>query len=532
MDSGATRSFISVDLWYKLGVQNFPQKRVHVLAKLADGRRVKCDIAITLQVTLQSRTELLEFCILPNSPIPCILGLNSLSKFNVLTHFATREWFFADSPENRFPFLNIRIYNENHDFGLLSLSDQEYQKLKNLLKQLIPPPTTRLSLTSLINHKIDVNQHPPIKQKFRRVSPPIYSRICKEVDKMLEQGVIEVSESDWSSPIVMVRKPNGEYRFCLDYREVNKVTRKDAYPLPRIEGILDRLRKAKFISTIDLSQAYHQVPMEAESKKFTTFAVEGKGLYQFTRMPYGLTNAPATFQRLIDRILGADMYPYVFCYLDDIIIVTETFEKHFLWLKKVLQRILAANLTINAEKSHLYSSTAKHLGFLVDTCGVHIDPDIVSPVLNYPVPKPVNEVHSFLGMMSWYRRFVPDLASLLEPLIRLLKTSQVWIWTDKQNSGFLRVKQLLTNARMLTYPDFSISFLIQTNASTVRLGAVITQRHHDLEKVIAFASRSMTEAERKWSRTEHECLAVYWAIKNLGRMWKEVILPWLRTQTV
>jgi len=173
--------------------------------------------------------------------------------------------------------------------------------LTEFLKQHIVGDPDNPGATNLTEHRIDVGGHAPIKQRYYPVSPKIQEAIYAEVDKMLAAGIIEPSRSEWSSPIVMIRKPNGTYRFCLDFRKLNSVSKKDAYPLPYMNAILDKLRSARYISTIDLSQAYFQIPLEKNSRKLTAFTVPGKGLFHFTRMPYGLTGAPATFQRLLDR---------------------------------------------------------------------------------------------------------------------------------------------------------------------------------------------------------------------------------------
>ncbi|CAB0042650.1 unnamed protein product [Trichogramma brassicae] len=207
-----------------------------------------------------------------------------------------------------------------------------------------------LGLTRLTEHHIDVQGASPIKHKMRRMSPPMLQVAHDEVKKMLAEGVIEPSASSWSSAPVIVKKADGSNRFCIDYRDLNKVTKKDAYPVQNIDAILDKLRRARYITTIDLKSAYFQIAMEESSKKYTAFAVPGAGLFQFTRLAFGLTNAPMTFQRLIDALFGPECEPFVFGYLDDIVIVTETFEQHLVWLEKVLERLNSAGLTINRKK--------------------------------------------------------------------------------------------------------------------------------------------------------------------------------------
>ncbi|XP_011881426.1 PREDICTED: uncharacterized protein LOC105569517 [Vollenhovia emeryi] len=223
--------------------------------------------------------------------------------------------------------------------GLCALSAEEQARLSALLTREIEGDPQRPGATTLAEHRIDVGDHAPIKQRYYPVSPKIREAIYEEVDKMLEAGIIEPSRSAWSTPIVMIKKPNGTYRFCLDFRRLNSVSKKDAYPLPYMNAILDKLRSARYISTIDLSQAYFQIPLERNSRELTAFTVPGKGLFHFTRMPYGLTGAPGTFQRLLDRLIGPEMEPHAFAYLDDIVIVTKTFDEHLLWLRRVFSRI-------------------------------------------------------------------------------------------------------------------------------------------------------------------------------------------------
>lgn len=228
---------------------------------------------------------------------------------------------------------------------------------------------------------------------------------------MLHAGILEPS-SKCSNPIIMIKKPNGTYRFCLDFRRVNQVFKKNAYPLPHMTGILDKLRSARYISTLDLSQAYFQISLAKESREITAFSVPGKGLYQFTRMPYGLTRAPAIFQRLVDRLIGPEMEPHAFVYLDDIVIVSAMFEEHLLWLERVLTKIKSAGLTINPEKCKFCRSQVRYLGFIIRGDGLHIDPEKAQPILDYLYPRNLKQLHRYLGMASWYRRFVPSFATV------------------------------------------------------------------------------------------------------------------------
>jgi len=322
--------------------------------------------------------------------------------------------------------------------------------LTEFLKHHIVGDPDKPGATNLTEHRIDVGGHTPIKQRYYPVSPKIQEAIYAEVDRLLAAGIIESSRSEWSSPIVMIKKPNGTYRFCLDFRKLNSVSTKDAYPLPYMNAILDKLRSARYISTIDLSQAYFQIPLEKNSRELTAFTVPGKGLFHFTRMPYGLTGAPATFQRLLNRLICPEMEPHAFAYLDDIVVVTRTFEKHLVWLKRVLDRIGEAGLTINPEKSKFCRLQVKYLGFLIQQEGLKVDPDKTASIVGYPPLKNIKQLRRFIGMASWYRRFIPQCATRLEPLTRLLRKNFSWEWGDDKKDAFKSIKSCITSPPTLS----------------------------------------------------------------------------------
>lgn len=298
----------------------------------------------------------------------------------------------------------------------------------------------------------NVGGHAPIRQRCYLVSPKVREAIHAEVDRMLSEGIIEPSESEWANPIVMVRKPNGKYRFCIDFRKVNKISKKDAYPLPHMTGILDKLRVARYISTIDLSQAYHQIPLERGSREITAFSVPGKGHYHFTRMPYGLTGAPAMFQRLVDKIIGPEMEPHAFAYLDDIMVAIPTFEEHLEWVSRVLRKVHGAGLTINLEKSEFCRAEVKYLGFRVEKEGLKVDPEKVQPILAYPASTNIKQLRRFMGMASWYRRFISDFAAAVGPMTRLLRKNARWEWGTEQRTTFEKIREQLTRAPILACP--------------------------------------------------------------------------------
>ena len=278
--------------------------------------------------------------------------------------------------------------------GLQILTEDKNAELKKFLEKKLAAlsvATSEKRGTTLATHHIDVGEAQAIKQRYYPFAPVVEKAMQEEVDKMLKEGIIEPSSSDWSSPVVMIKR-NEKYRFCLDFRKVNSVTKKDAYPLPYMSAILDKLRMAKYISTLDLSKAFHQVPLTEASKPITAFTVPGRGLFQFKYMPFGLCNSPATFQRLIDKVITADMAPYCYTYLDDIIICTETFEEHLKWLKIVFDKLAAAGLVLNPEKCDFCKPEVQYLGFLVNHEGLKLNPEKVAPIRDYPALRTIRQV--------------------------------------------------------------------------------------------------------------------------------------------
>lgn len=513
VDCGASRTFIGPLCLEMIKELNFPIIERVGSVQLANGELLTVSKEVTLPVELNGRTKPLRVPVLDSLTEPLVLGLDFLKYYKIQADFVTRTWTYKNKPKKVYNFESSRVAPESCA-GLMELDATQRDRLEHFLKEQLPEIPDKPGLTNLTEHVIDVGDSTPVKQRCYIVSPKVLEATVTELEQMLADDVIEPSDSDWSNPIVMVKKPNGEYRFCLDFRKLNFLTKKDAYPLPQMDSILTKLRKARYISKIDLHKGFWQIPLSKESRAKTAFAIPGRGLFQFKRMPFGLTNAPATFQRLVDRLIGPEMDPYCFAYLDDIIIVTETFEEHLKWLAVVLGRLKNAGLKINPNKCEFVVPQVRYLGFMVNEKGLLVDPDKVAPIQNYPPPSSVKELRRFLGMASWYRRFIPHYATISSPLNKLLCKKQRWYWTEPQQLAFEEIRKTLADAPVLSRPDFDHPFELQTDASDVGLGAVLSQRINGVEYVICYASRSLSAAERQYSTTEKECLAVIWSIQK------------------
>ncbi|CAB0042942.1 unnamed protein product [Trichogramma brassicae] len=445
-----------------------------------------------------------------------VLGMDFILDFDVDLRGGRHMWRAREGPwhPSKLPEAEDRPLLFAECAGISLCEPGEVERLNELVNRLLPEDDPTPGLTNRSEHHIRVMTNTPVRHHLRRMSPAMEAVAQAEVKKLYEAGFIERSASDWCSAPVIVRKQDGSNRFCIDYRDLNKVTLQDQYPIPNMDGILDKLRKAKYLSKVDLKNAYHQIPMEEHSKPYTAFAVPGSGLWQYTRMPFGLCNAPRTFQRLIDSLFGPEDQPHIFGYLDDIIVATDSFDEHLKWLEVVLTRLREAGLAVNRKKCEFCCQRLSYLGFLLDSEGLRPDPERVAPVLECKPPRTLKELRSFLGCISWYSRFIQMESSAKIPLLKLTKKDVPWKWGPEQQEAFDHLKQALVTAPVLARPDFTKPFKVQSDASAYAIGAVLTQEHEDGEHPIVYISRVLNKAEKNYSTTERECLAVVWAIKK------------------
>lgn len=335
----------------------------------------------------------------------------------------------------------------------------------------------------------------------------------EKIREMLAAGVIEPSESPWAAPVVLVRKKNDTWRFCVDYRRLNAVPKKDSYPLPRIDDALDYISGSCWFSSLDLRSGYWQVELAPEARPKTAFTL-GQGLWQFRVMPFGLCNAPATFERLMERVLTNVPRTRCVVYLDDLLVHAKDFEGALANLKEVFEAIRRAGLRLNPSKCNLLSRETEFLGHIISAEGVATNPAKVEAVREWPIPANVGELRSFLGLASYYRRFVRDFATIASPLHRLTEKGQSFIWDDRCTLAFNQLKMNLTKAPVLAYPDAQQPFIVDTDASNVGVGAVLSQRVGDGEQVVAYFSRALSKTEKNYCVTRRELLAVILALRQ------------------
>lgn len=366
---------------------------------------------------------------------------------------------------------------------------------------------------SKVEHHIKTENHEPISNPPYRLSPKMKILLKQELEKMLESGIIEETESPWSFPVVLIPKKDGTVRLCVDYRRLNAITTTDTYPLPRIDDLLHAAKTTPFMSTLDLRSGYWQIKV-AEKDRLKTAFTTPFGIYVFNRMPFGLKNAPATFQRLIDKFKASLPDILILAYLDDIIICSKDFQSHISELKQTFQRLKNFGFRLHREKCFFCKSEVKYLGHILTRHGLEVDKEKTDAINNRPNPKTAKEVLSFMQTCSWYRRFIPSFANIAKPLSDLTKKNAKWNWGEKQQEAFNTLKRMLTSPPILQQVNEELPFVLKTDASNYALGAVLLQGEKESERTIEYASRLLLPAERNYSTTEREALAVVWAVQK------------------
>lgn len=397
-----------------------------------------------------------------------------------------------------------------------SLDAEQRGKLKSLLNEyssIFSRGTADLGRTSLVKHHIDTGSNTPVRQGVRRVPIHKQREIKEHIDNMLQEGIIQPSCSPWAAPVILVPKKDGSTRFCIDYRRINAITKKDAYPLPRIDQTLDALATAKLFSSLDLTSGYWQIELDSESREKSAFTTNW-GLYEFNVMPFGLCGAPSTFQRLMETVLAGLQWDLCLVYLDDIIIFSQSFDEHLVRLKEVFERIRKANLKLKPSKCHLLKSKITCLGHIISQQGIEPDDTKIEAVKNWRTPTSATEIQQFLGFASYYRRFVANFSEIAAPLYKLTQQNTQFIWSERCQHAFLELKRRLTTAPILALPRSDCEFIVDTDASDFAIGAVLSQIQQGKEVVIAYSSRTLSKSERNYCTTRKELLALVFFIKQ------------------
>ena len=408
--------------------------------------------------------------------------------------------------------LNNSDILRNIDGKFVHLEPDQKSQLKQLVcefKHLFPDVPTR---TDKIQHDVIVENEAAVKQHPYRMNPAKQQYLKDEIKYLLDNDFIEPSQSKYSSPCILVPKPDGTYRLCTDYRKINNITKTDSYPIPRMDDCIDKVGKAKFVTKFDLLKGFWQVPLTDRAKELSAF-VTPDGLYQFKVMPFGMKNSPATFQRLINSVIsglgGCDAY------IDDVIIYSETFEEQLDIIRSFFNRLSEAKLTINLEKSEFCHATLTFLGHVVGQGHVKpIDAKVLA-ISEFPIPTCKKQLMRFLGMAGYYRKFCKNFSDIAAPLTNLLKKGKQFIWDFKCQAAFDNLKAVLKSAPILLAPDFDKCFSLAVDASDVGAGAVLLQSDSEgIDHPVCYFSKKFNKHQRNYSTIEKECLALILAIQH------------------
>ena len=392
---------------------------------------------------------------------------------------------------------------------LLPTQQQQLKALFQEFSDIISQGEDNLGCIPLLQHTIET-EGPPLRQPYRRQNPAVRREEMAHVQQMLSSSVIRPSNSPWASPVVMVKKKDGNLRFCVDFRQLNAATVKDAHPIPRIDTssthYMGPAGSPLLISGAGTGRSL------SRNKEKTAFRTSSGQLFEFNQVPFGLCNAPTTFSRIMDRVLASLHWETCLFCLDDIIVFVATWEEHLDRLHQVFERLRHAQLKLGADKCTFAAREASYLGHQVTEEGLLPDPSLLSTIREIIPPKNATEVRSFLGLAGYYRRYVKNFTAITGPLHALTRKDTVFHWGPDCQDAFDRLKTLLTTSPITAFPDFSLSFRLYTEASTAGLGAILVQVREGKERIICCASRSLNQAEKAYPATKLECLAIVWAV--------------------
>ena len=394
--------------------------------------------------------------------------------------------------------------------------------VRSCLRQHLPAfaaPATTPAASPGVQHHIYLTDLQPVKSAPYRQSPEKQAAIHNIVEKELTTGVVVPSNSPWASPVSLVPKGlpdpvtgKTDWRMVIDYRRVNAKTRKDAYPVPLIEDCLNACKDADWMSIIDIKDAYHHIEMALESRGITAF-VTADGLFEWTRMPFGLSNAPATFQRYVDQQLREFIGKFCAVFFDDCLVYTKgSLSKHMADVGKVLTRLHSVGLEASASKCRFAYKELLFVGHIVGKGTIKPDPDKIRAISEFPPPTNVTELKAFLGLANYYRRFIDGFASIASPLYQMLKKGVAFEWSQSRTIAFENLKAALLSSRCLYAPNHRLPFILQTDASGVGISGILSQIVEGEEHPVGFVSRQLNKAEQNYTATEWECLAVVWSI--------------------
>jgi transposase InsO family protein len=487
---------------------------------VANGEPCAVSEIAELSVKIHSFSWKVLFLILEDCPLPCILGVDFLAKAKVRIDFAARKYCFLFHPELEFTW---------EQFNLAQITSREFPcpgeaKEKLLCEALLEDSTDSAEIRELIygfpalfsdelgtvkgmTCHLDLSDTIPVRSRPYQLSPPRMQVLREIVQDLMRKGVVRKSYSQYASPAFLVPKPSGGQRMVVDYRLLNRKIVFDAFPMPNVEAAFAHFGKAKIFSVLDLNSAYYQIPLSAKSRRVTAFCTPF-GLFEFNKLPMGISVGCQVLSRVIDSLFGDLHHKFVYNFMDDLVVYSSSFEEHLEHLKEIFARLEKAGFTLNRDKLRLAQREIPFLGHIVSGEGVRILPGRVEAITAFPPPTNLKAVRRFLGMAGFYARFIHGFSQLAEPLHALKRKNAKFVWGEAQQTAFQQLKGALATPPVLQIPDFSKEFTLVCDASDVAISAVLHQTRDEQLAPIAYGSRLLTPAERRYSIHERECLAV------------------------
>ncbi|GAU35775.1 hypothetical protein TSUD_61360 [Trifolium subterraneum] len=519
IDTGATHSFISMDCTKRLNIPVFEMSGCMNIETPASGSVITRLVCRNCPVSVFGRHFGMDLVCIPLSGIDVIFGMNWLVFNQVHINCCEKTVIFPKS-EGSLSLMNGEEVKESlNDHGKLfmvfgSLKLEGGVKLEEIpvvseFSDVFPEDISDLPPEREAKFSIDlVPGTSPISMAPYRMSASELNELKKQLEELLEKKFIRPSVSPWGAPVLLVKKKEGSMRLCIDYRQLNKATIKNKYPLPRIDDLMDQLVGACVFCKIDLRSGYHQIRVKTEDVPKTAFRTR-YGHYEYTVMPFGVTTAPGVFMEYMNRIFHSFLDKFVVVFIDDILVYSKSEEEHKEHLRIVLQVLKEKKLYAKLSKCELWLKEVSFLGHVISSGGIAVDPAKVDAVMKWGTPESVSEIRSFLGLAGYYRRFIEGFSKMALPLTLLTRKDQVFVWDEKCEKSFQELKRKLTTAPVLILPDAKESFVVYCDASKLGLGGVLMQEG----KVVAYASRQLKVHERNYPTHDLELAAVVFALK-------------------
>ena len=545
-DSAAAINYLSQDFASKFSVPVQPSPSHS--AKLADGSTHPLFEAVKpLRLELAGHSELIRCAVCPLSQYDLILGKQWLAANDAIISMRTniislKDGISVKANSNDVPgFLiskqklakDIRhgekifsihlsscssLASDSHDlFSLEDSSTHIPEKIQKILDSFrdVFPQDLPAGLPPARKHDFQISLIPdatPQKRGLYRLSEKEQNELRAQISELLRKGFIQPSSSPWGAPILFVSKKDGSFRMCVDYRALNKLTVKNSYPLPRIDDIFDQLRNAKFFSKIDLRSGYHQIRLSNDAIPLTAFRTK-YGLFEFTVLPFGLTNAPATFMSLMNDVFHEYLDVFVLVYLDDILVYSKTLREHASHLEKVFELLRKNHLYAKFSKCVFAQDSVEYLGHNVTSAGIAMEADKVKSIAEWPTPRSKKDVQSFLGLVNYYRRFIKNVGEVSQPLT-VLTGNEPFQWGSKQDNSFKVLKKLVSSAPVLRTFDPELPIFVSTDSSGVAIGAVLEQAEGGERRPVAYFSRILNIHEKRYPIREKELLSIVNSISH------------------